>query len=182
MMALLNTRQSFGSVSKGFHWTIALLVITQFVIIFLKNVVVTNATASQLMTRVHKPLGVILLVILPIAISWRLISVRPSFSEKLSEFEKRLARLAHWLLHISALVMAGSGLLMSITGGYPVNVFGYQVPFFLEKNKSLSHFFHETHESIAYCLLGLIVLHLLATLKHHWVYKDNTLKRMLPFT
>jgi len=183
-MRISNTKSSFGFLSKTFHWSIALLVLAQFgYIAALKWFVPKGSTTAGLLMRdLHKPFGVVLLGLISLALLWKLVSKRPQFSSTMPAIEKIAAFFTHWLLYLTSLAMAVSGLVMSIAGGYPVNLFrSYQIPFFIEKNKMLAGNAHEIHEMGAWILLALIVIHLLAVIKHQWIDKDNTLKRMLPF-
>ncbi len=50
----------------------------------------------------------------------------------------------------------------------------------IEPNKSLAKLMAESHEIIAWILIAFITLHVLGALKHHFIDKDNVLKRMLP--
>jgi cytochrome b561 len=70
---------------------------------------------------------------------------------------------------------------MSNAFGYPVKLFGMILPILVETNFDLAKIFSELHEFFAFSLLGLIILHLLAVLKHHFfgVNKFPIIKRML---
>jgi cytochrome b561 len=64
-----------------------------------------------------------------------------------------------------------------------VSWFGFiQLPDFVPKNRPLYDALLETHETLAWALYVIVALHVLAALKHHFMLKDNVLKRMLPFT
>ena len=74
-----------------------------------------------------------------------------------------------------------SGYLMSNYYGYPVKLFGMELPILVETNFDLAKNFSELHEIFAFSLLGLIVVHLLAVIKHHFIgaNKFPIIKRML---
>jgi cytochrome b561 len=64
-----------------------------------------------------------------------------------------------------------------------VSWFGWvQLPDFVPKNKALYDAMLETHEVLAIALGAVVFLHIAAAVKHHFVLKDNVLRRMLPFT
>jgi cytochrome b561 len=76
-----------------------------------------------------------------------------------------------------------TGWMMSSARGFPVSWFGFiQLPDFVPKNKSLYDTMLETHETLSWALYAIVFLHVVAALKHHYILKDNVLKRMLPFT
>jgi cytochrome b561 len=64
-----------------------------------------------------------------------------------------------------------------------VSWFGFfQLPDLVPKSKPLYQALVTTHVTLA-CALGVVVaLHLAGALKHHFVLKDDVLRRMLPFT
>jgi cytochrome b561 len=73
--------------------------------------------------------------------------------------------------------------MMSSARGFPVSWFGFfQLPDLVPKNKTLYDVFLGTHEALQWVLYTVVALHVLAALKHHFMLKDNVLKRMLPFT
>ena len=86
----------------------------------------------------------------------------------------------HKALLMAALGMSLSGLLMSVAAGRPPNFFSlYQVPTFMEKNEVFSKSCFGVHETVGGILLCLIILHVLAALKNHFIDKDTILRRML---
>lgn len=71
---------------------------------------------------------------------------------------------------------------MSVAADRIPNYFGlFKAPLpWIEPNKSLAKLMAESHEIIAWILIAFITLHVLGALKHHFIDKDNVLKRMLP--
>ena len=75
------------------------------------------------------------------------------------------------------------GYIDSSAGGYHISFFElFDIPKLIDKNEELMEFAKEIHEYLAFFLIGLLVLHIGAALKHHFIFKDNILIRMLPFT
>ena len=73
------------------------------------------------------------------------------------------------------------GWIMSVASERVPSFFGFfRLPLPIKPNKALALFMKESHEIIAWILVGMVVLHVLAALKHHFINKDNVLKRMLP--
>jgi cytochrome b561 len=64
-----------------------------------------------------------------------------------------------------------------------VSWFGFfTLPDMVPKSKSLYEAFITTHETLAWVLAAVVVLHVAAALKHHFMLRDDVLRRMLPFT
>ncbi len=182
-MHIKNTHHSYGLISKGFHWLIAFLVLIQLAIIGYREWFIPKGSPlkGELMGVWHKPIGVIILILVPLAFLWKMANPHPSFPLKMKPAEQFAAHVLHALLSLIVLIMAGSGFIMSTASGYAVNFFGwYTLPLLIEKNKALANTAHEIHEWLPYFLLFLLVVHIAAALKHHFIDKDNILKRMLP--
>jgi cytochrome b561 len=85
-------------------------------------------------------------------------------------------------LYVLLFAMPLSGWMMSSARGFPVSWFGFiQLPDLVPKSKPLYDAFLTTHEVLAWTLGAVVTLHVAAALKHHFVLKDDTLRRMLPF-
>jgi cytochrome b561 len=74
-----------------------------------------------------------------------------------------------------------SGFLMSNSFGFPVKIFGIELPMLVGTNFELGKILAEAHELCAYGLLGLIIAHVLAVIKHRFFDKpeNDVLGRML---
>lgn len=183
-MTIKNTENRYGSVSKFFHWTIGLLFLLQFILVYyvLWGLPEKSPTAGALINQVHKPVGILILLLGIIFVIWRLMNIKPKFPRLMTSWEIVIAKLTHFFLYLAIFVMPITGLLMTEAAGRPPNFFGlYQIPQFMEKNEALGKFFFEFHEITSYVVIGLVVLHTLGALKHHLINRDNVLKRMLPF-
>jgi len=72
---------------------------------------------------------------------------------------------------------------MSSARGFPVSWFGFfQLPDLVPKNRALYEALLTTHGTLAVALGALVTLHAAAALTHHFMLKDDVLRRMLPFT
>jgi cytochrome b561 len=71
---------------------------------------------------------------------------------------------------------------MSSTAGYPTSFFGlFEFPMLAGKDHDAHEFFEELHEVLFAVLATVALLHALAALYHHFLLRDETLRRMLPF-
>ena len=76
--------------------------------------------------------------------------------------------------------MSISGYILTTAGGKSINFFDFfHFPMWVEPIKTISGFFYDVHVFVSYCLIALIVVHVGAALKHHFIERDNILKRML---
>ncbi len=181
-MSLKNTTTQYGCVSRVLHWSITFLVLTQFYLIYAKRYLLVEGSdqARFYINGLHKPIGLTLLVLVLFSLCWATINTRPRYPTAMSGIQKILALIMHKALLMAALGMSLSGLLMSTAGGRPPNFFGlYQIPAFIEKNEAFAKSCFGIHETVGSVLLCLVILHVLAALKHHFVDKDDILRRML---
>jgi cytochrome b561 len=72
------------------------------------------------------------------------------------------------------------GWLMLSAAGKPIPFFAWELPPLLAPNRSLAEVLEDVHEAVASVGYALIGAHAAAALFHHYVVRDNTLRRMLP--
>jgi len=128
----------------------------------------------------HKELGVSVLMLAVLRAAWRLMRVIPAFPSSMPQWEKLAAHASHLALYGFMFMLPITGWLMSSAAGFPISFFGlFTLPTIIHSNKYLQSFFKTTHEYLAYALIALLCLHVLAALKHHFIDKDEILKRIL---
>lgn len=179
-MPLRNTKNSFGTVTKLFHWSMALLVIGLLAV----GLYMTGMELSPDKFKVyglHKSFGIVVLALVFLRVLWRILSTQPDALPTHKKSEKILAGLAHLGLYCGMIVMPLTGWLMSSAKGFSVSVFNsFTLPDLIKPNEQLAKLFTDIHELAAYTLIAVIVLHFAGAIKHHIIDKDVTLKRMLP--
>jgi cytochrome b561 len=179
---MLNTKNKFGHLMKFVHWSIALLFMLQFFLVYRRDYFAENAPEKLQYIMLHKSIGVLLLGFAILYLIIRHLGKRPQWPGTMSRRERILAKVTHIGLGLAIICMPLTGIVMSTLSGYGVKFFGISLPALLEVNKPLSSLWHSAHVWISYVVIGLFVLHVLGALVHHFVHKDNVLRRMLPFT
>jgi cytochrome b561 len=181
-MPIRNTTLRWGSIAQLFHWTIVVLVITQFVLANEYHHLPLGLAKLGVIAK-HKSVGITIFALAVLRLVWRLLNPTPVLPNTLKPYERVLANVTHFALYAILFLMPITGWLMSSARKFPVSWFGFfQLPDLVAPNRALYDALHETHGILAWVLAGVATLHLLAALKHHFVLKDNTLRRMLPFT
>ncbi len=178
-MHIKNSNDHYGMLSILLHWVMGALIIALLGI----GLYMTDMTGPLKMPlyRWHKQLGVVVLMLAFIRLTWRFYSRLPSDAAHLPNYQKYAAKGAHYLLYFLMFSMPLSGWLMSSAAGYPVSFFGlFTLPKLIEPDQGLQHFFAEAHELQGTLLIGLIALHVLAPIYHYVVYRDAIMKKMLP--
>jgi cytochrome b561 len=171
----------YGAVAQAFHWIIAALVVTQFVLANLEGGLPLGAHKLALIAR-HKSVGMTVLMLAVLRLLWRLKHPPPELPSGMTHLERVLARGTHWAFYLLLFAMPLTGWMMSSAKNYSVSWFGWFTwPNLIGKNEAAFNLLHSTHEILSDILFVIAVLHILAALKHHFWNKDNVLLRMLPF-
>ena len=127
----------------------------------------------------HIVLGVALGVVLLTRLGWRLTRshILPAIDQGLLLV---VARLTHWGLYILLSLTVGLGVATTWTRGD--SVFGlFTIPAFDPGNRALMREIHGWHALAANAVLILAGVHAAAALFHHFIMRDATLRRMLPW-
>ena len=125
----------------------------------------------------HKSLGISILALIIFRVFWRLTHPAPSLIKTMKVWEKKLASATHHALYLIMVLVPVSGLAMAVYSKYGIKWFGIPLAEGLGDD-AMRDIFKESHEIIGIILLLLLGLHILAVLKHTFVNKDGTLKRM----
>src|SRR3989338_4624565 len=125
----------------------------------------------------HKSLGVTVFLLLLLRIYIRVKQSPPPFPTSMKEWEKKLADIVHKGLYVLTMAVPLSGITMAIYSKYGIKWFGLSLVAGLD-NPELRDIFKETHEVIGAILITLIVLHIVAAIKHKVIDKDNVMQRM----
>ena len=180
-MTVRNTIARWGHVSQFLHWLIVVLLIVQ---VTLGSLADDAPLAKKLaLLAWHKSVGITVLGLAIVRLLWRWLNPTPELPNTLKPYERVLASVTHAALYILLFAMPLSGWLMSSARGFPVSWFKLvQLPDLVPKNKPLYDAMLQTHHAFAVVLYTIVFLHVGAALKHHFMLKDDVLKRMLPFT
>jgi cytochrome b561 len=171
---------SYTAIAKLFHWGMALV----FAGLIALGFVMTDMSLSPEKLQYyawHKWAGVTVFLLVWLRLVWRVLNPPPAYPNTMSPLVKGVAHLGHAALYGLMIVIPVSGWLLSSAKGVPTVWFGVlPLPDLLEKDKELGHLLSEVHEVLNFVLLFLLAGHAGAAMKHHWIDKDDILKRMLP--
>lgn len=180
---LRNTTKSFGSLTKLFHWLLFFLICMQFYFIWGQDLFPQESPVRLQYILLHKSFGLTILFLGVLFIIWRFINPQPLSLKSQPYWKHIIAKCVHHTLLTFIILMPILGYLMSCADGRTVSFFGlFNMPCSISKNEYLSNLFFQMHEKIGYLFLILIGIHIFAAMHHHFILKDNVLKRMLPFS
>jgi cytochrome b561 len=181
-MLLKNTRLAYGAVAKTFHWVIFLLIATLLAVGFYMTGMAVSPDKFKLYG-LHKSVGITVLTLAVLRLVWKAVNHSPVLPATVPVWERFLAHAGHLVLYFLMLCMPLSGWAMSSASGLTVSVFGwFTLPNLVEPDPALKQLFREMHGYLAWAIIVMVSLHILAALLHHFYYKNNVLRRMLPFS
>ena len=180
-MNFRNTTRAWGAVSKTLHWLIVLLIISQWLIAEHADDL-PNGAAKLRTLDLHKSIGMTVFMLAIIRLVWRLANPVPSLDGLAKGWERFAASFSHLALYALIFAMPITGWLMSSAHAYSVSWFHlFQWPDLLQPDHELAERLESLHKLLFKILVGVAVLHVLGALKHHFIDRNEVLKRMLPF-
>lgn len=129
----------------------------------------------------HKATGILILLLSIGRLGWRFTWTMPDWPSTMGGLQRKVARITHVALYALMLIVPLTGWIFSSAGKYPLTIYGlFDWPkLAVSKGSALADAAHESHEVLGFLMAGLVVLHIAAALHHHFVIKDNILRRML---
>ena len=176
-----NRPTRFDNISIALHWLVAL---SYFGLFGLGAYMVTLGYYDPLYTRLpywHKGLGILLIFVVLFRLLWHMIRARPEPGQGHQRYERVGAGIVSWGMTIGLLIVLMSGYMITTSAGATIDVLTlFKVPainFGMENQEDLAG---QIHWTVSYLVLTLAIIHTIAALKHHFIDRDDTLKRILP--
>jgi cytochrome b561 len=183
MMRIENTARDYGAIAVLLHWFMAILIIALaglgLYMVALPDVGFDTKKITLILY--HKEFGLLAFVLVVVRLAWRLTNMIPQLVAHLRDWQKISARFVHLSFYALMFALPITGWLMSSAAGIPVSFFNlFTLPDFVPYNDYLFQRFIEIHRWLGYGLILFTFVHVSAALRHHFVFKDDTLRRMLP--
>ncbi len=180
---LTDTKKHFGSITKILHWLIALVIFSLFGVGLWMVELTYYSPYYKTVPDLHRSIGVVVGICMFLRLVWRLFNQTPEPVKGLPKWQTHIAHIVHLLLYLLVFLICFSGYLISTADGRSVSVFGLiDIPATITSIDNQEDIAGLLHFYFAVAIIGLAVLHATAALKHHFINKNETLKRMLPFS
>ncbi len=175
--------QRYGAVAIALHWVMAVLLValagSGLYMVSLPDAGYDTRKIVQILY--HKQLGILALTLALMRLGWRAGHALPALVETLPDWQQVAARFVHLCFYALMLALPVTGWLMSSAAGFPVSFLGlFELPDWVSRSDDLFRMFAGIHQWLGYALIALTLVHAGAALRHHFVDKDQTLKKMLP--
>jgi len=175
-----NTSGHYGLVSIVMHWVVAVVVIGLFALGYWMVGLTYYSSWYRTAPDIHKSIGLMLLALMVFRVIWRGLNHGPQPLAQHGKLTRLATRAGHGILYFGLFAVMISGYLISTADGRPISVFGwFEVPALITPIPNQEDIAGLVHEYLAWALVILSALHALAALKHHFIDRDATLKRML---
>jgi len=173
-------RPRYPAVSIALHWAVAALIAVGLPLGLYMHELRLSPLKLQLYSY-HKWIGVTVFALVVLRLIWRLVQPPPPALPG-PAWQTRAAKLAHAALYVLMLATPLVGWVHSSATGVPTVYLGvWQLPDLVAASKPLARSLREVHEALSNALVAVVALHAAAALKHHWIDRDETLARMLPW-
>ncbi|MFM9863743.1 MAG: cytochrome b [Micropepsaceae bacterium] len=176
----------YGTVAMTLHWLIAFAIMMLLAVGKVMHELPDNDPNKFFIYQMHKSFGITVLVLTVVRIVWRLTHAVPGLPAGMPAWQRWGAHLSHFGLYALMLAIPLSGWAMASSSPYgiPTLLFGVvELPHLPVGNaEETNEFFKEAHELLGNLMILLLILHVVAALKHHFVDRDTVFRRMLPFT
>lgn len=169
--------ERYSLVARTLHWIMATLILFNLWL----GLAHESLPRDWQVMPVHKSVGLTVLALAILRLGWRLTHRQTPLPEGLPAWERLAAKVTHYTFYTFMLLVPLTGWIMSSAGKWPLNwFFLFDVPkFAVTKDDAIVGFSAEAHEIFAFAWIALLVLHVAAALRHHFILKDDVLRRML---
>jgi len=178
MRSAVTRTDRYARGSIAFHWVIAAAILLNLVL----GIAHDALPAGWRVIPIHTSVGITVLALTIARLVWRMGHRPPPLDPSMPAWERMAAATSHWVLYVLSILVPLSGWAM-VSGAAtrrPFDWFGlFPLPY-LPVSPAAAGAAHDGHEILGFALLALVVLHVLAALRHHLILRDATLVRMLP--
>lgn len=175
-----NHQLKYNSGSMALHWLMLVLLIAVYLCIELRVLYPKGSDARDTIKNWHFVLGMGVWFLLLVRIWLRVKHQAPAIQPQPSKWQRLASQTVHLILYGFLFLMPVLGWLTVGFEGKTINLLGVHLPTVLLPNGSFAEITEELHEWLGTAGYWLIGLHATASLFHHYIIKDNTLRRMLP--
>lgn len=178
---LRNDADSWGAPAKFFHWLMAVLILAQIALGLFAVGWRLSPTKIELFFW-HKSTGMLIFGLLGLRLAWRLANPTPALPAGMSGWERFAAHTSHALLYVLMIALPLTGWVVNSASNIPFRIFWtIPLPAIVAPDKTVADAFALVHRGLFVLLALVLVAHIGAALRHHFVKRDTVLARMLPW-
>jgi cytochrome b561 len=172
-----NKNWHYDTITRLLHWAIAFLLIG-LISLGWYMMSIEDQPNSGWYFNLHKSFGLIAAMLIFSRLIWRFTHKPAPLPSSVPYWQAVLSRAIHLLLYFCMIIMPITGFVGALYGKYGVVFFGIELPHWVNKSHDISKQFFDVHGVVAWILVGLVTLHILAAIKHLFINKDKVFQRM----
>lgn len=167
----------FSPLARLLHWSMAILILAM---LFVGIGMVSSVTERyRYLLAVHRPLGILILVLAVVRLTHRLLNPAPPLPASLPKSQQAAAKISHVVLYALMFIMPLLGWAMLSAAPYPIPlVGGLRLPAILSPDAALFARLRGLHTDFALLFYAVILMHLGAALFHAWIRRDGVFESM----
>jgi cytochrome b561 len=170
----------YNGTSVALHWIIALAIVISFSVGLYMADLPFSPNKLKLYSW-HKWAGVTIFLFVVLRLVWRMTHAAPPLPVNMPGWQISAAKLSHVMLYVLMFAIPITGWLMSSAKGFQTVYFGVlPIPDLLIKNRETGELLEAVHRNLNYFMAFIVAGHVAAAFKHHFIDRDDILRRMLP--
>ncbi|OCR21740.1 cytochrome B561 [Pseudomonas syringae] len=167
--------------ARWFHWAMAILIVLAYALILSRTQFERGSQLRTFVVQTHFWVGIVVLIMAFFRIAERHRHTPPGIMPPLEGFLRTAATLSHYLLYAFLFVQPVLGLLTVLIekGSLPIPLTQLLIPSPFPVSEDIAESLEDIHKLLGTIFYYVIGLHVVAAIWHHFVRKDNTVKRMV---
>lgn len=175
------TRTGYPTPSRWLHWLTALVVLATIPVGAVMNRDDISRDLQNTLFIFHKNVGVVILVLVALRLLVRATTTTPPLPASLPAWQRQAAAISHGALYLLLIVMAVSGYVRVVAGGFPIEgLDALGIPPLVPRSDTLAENAQWVHFNVRFVLVAFIILHIAAAIQHAVIKRDGVFARMWP--
>ena len=175
-MRIFNSQKEYGLLAKLFHWITFIILLAQIPFgFYLVGLEFSDRRID--LENIHILIGITVFYITLFRLVWKFFNSSPTEGNSFFKGQIFIAKANHFFLYLSIFTITISGILKKLYMGEKLNFLFFSYGF-KKDNFQLADLYYEVHIYANYLLIVLVVLHILAVIVHHFIFKDKILDKI----
>lgn len=174
-------RQGYSTPTRWLHWVTAVVVISTIPVGAIMTADDLSREVQNTLYIYHKNIGILIFILVAARLVARALTTAAPLPASLPAWQRNAAAFSHVMLYLLLIVMAVSGYIRVVAGGFPIETLNaVGMPFLVPRSDELAETAQWVHATARFALIAFILLHIGAALQHGLIKKDGVFGRIWP--